>query len=481
LLLPLTVCGEDFYFNNNNNNNGAQSVNNFGPPPSPPISNTYSNTNGNTYSNNNGSTYSNNNGNTYSNTNGNAYSNNNGKTYSQYSNSNMNENPYGVEQAKPVGPLDYMGANVGGMMTAMFGQCMNNLDIEKMMTDDPFIDVKNRCNDQQAATFNSALKTFKTCAGFDLKLLIEEFGSLYIGLLLNCGSYYTEVTQRLDEIDALWPDISKLKEEDSHPLPRVPQQCVDAIVGDNPFGQAFLYNEEFPEQEQKCFSELAGKLPMCALNEWPVPIVGSWLSAISCIYGNSEDVLMPLMDGFMVDALKTLDECIPDGISSSDCKATRNKCLFDNDMPTPFLILPPPFSAPPISDTINSIAVRDGFGGLSAKYEAYRQACIPAADLAVWDLAASHKDKSDVKQGGASFYMESSSEEGENEKAEGEAVPLSAAAPSSSSRSSSSTKFMPGLLIGMIVAFAAMFGYNKYRNGDSQIPTGYHFNSLELS
>lgn len=386
----------------------------------------------------------------------------------------MNGNQY-----PPVGPLDFMGANVGDMMTAMFGQCINNLDIEKMMTDDPFIDVKNRCDEKQAATFNSALSTFKTCAGFDLKLLIEEFGSLYIGLLLNCGSYYTEVSKRLDEIDALFPDFSKLKEEDSHPLPRVPQQCVDAIVGDNPFGQAFLYAEEFPEQEQKCFSELAGKLPMCALNEWPVPIVGSWLSTISCIYGNSKDVVMPLMEGLMTDALSNLDMCIPDGILPSDCKAIRNRCLFDVDMPTPFLILPPPFSAPPMSGDVRSIAVKDGLGGLPDKYEAYRQACIPDADRAVWDVATSHKEKSDIAQGGASFYMESSSEEGENEEAE--AVPLSAAAPTPSSGSSSSTKFMPGLLTGLIVAFAAMFGYNKYRNGDSQIPSGYHFNSLELS
>jgi len=303
---------------------------------------------------------------------------------------------------------------------------------------------------------------------------------LYIGLLLNCGSYYTEVTNRFNEIDTLSdPDFSKLKEEDSHPLPRVPQQCVDAIVGDNPFGQAFLYAEEFPEQEQKCFSELAGKLPMCALNEWPVPIVGSWLSAISCIYGNSKDVVMPLMEGLMTDALSNLDMCIPDGILPSDCKAIRNRCLFDVDMPTPFLILPPPFSAPPMSNDVRSIAVKDGLGGLPDKYEAYRQACIPDADRAVWDVATSHKEKSDIAQGGASFYMESSSEEGENEEAE--AVPLSAAAPTPSSGSSSSTKFMPGLLTGLIVAFAAMFGYNKYRNGDSQIPSGYHFNSLELS
>jgi len=293
---------------------------------------------------------------------------------------------------------------------------------------------------------------------------------MYIGLFMNCGSYVMDVAEEIEEIEMGYKDMESLKTKES-PIPRVPQECVEFLVGDNPFGQAFLYVEEFPEREQKCFSELAGKLPMCALSEWPVPIVGSWLSAISCIYGNSQDVIMPLMRDSLASEFKTLNDCIPDTISASDCKAVRNKCIFDYDMPAVTVLMPPPFSAVPMTQTQKDIAAED-FGGLVDKYEAYRHTCNSAADLAIWDIAASHKANNDVKQGGASYFMNSSSED---------ELPLSAVAPSAASNSSSSTKFMPGLLTGMIVALAAMFGYNKYRNGNVQAPSGYQFNSLELS
>jgi len=416
LLLPLTVSGEEFYNNNNSNS----------------------------YSNNNINNYSNSNGNTYSNTN-------------TYSNSNTEDSYGGLSMAEQA--ID--------LMEMMFGQCLNNLDMDmdKLM-DDPFADIKNRCTDQQATTFNSALNTFETCAGFDLKSLIEEFGSMYIGLFMNCGSYVMDMAEEIEEMPFQNQEyLENLKTKES-PIPRVPQECVEALVGNNPFGQAFLYVEEFPVREQKCFSELAGKLPMCALSEWPVPIVGSWLSAISCIYGNAQDVLMPLMRDSLTSEFKLLNDCIPDTISASDCKAVRNKCIFDSDDPAMTVVLPPPFSAPPMSQFQKDIAAEEPhFGGLMDKYEAYRQTCIPAADLAIWDIVASHKENSDVKQGGASLFMEPSS-------------PL---VRSAASNSSSSTKFMPGLLTGMIVAFAAMFGYNKYRNDNVQVPPGYQFNSLELS
>mmetsp|Transcript_5975 Transcript_5975/g.14151 ORF Transcript_5975/g.14151 Transcript_5975/m.14151 type:complete len:503 (+) Transcript_5975:118-1626(+) len=488
LLLPLTVSGEDFYYNNNNNGNGSvNSVNNFGGTATsttsftPPSGNTYSNSNGNTYSNPQGSY----------NTNYNSNSNSNGMM-------NFDEpEPLGAGGGgNPFGGMDQgddfmgaMGMYGGDMMAMMFGQCLNNIDIDKMM-DDPFADVKNRCSDQQAATFNSALDTFKTCAGFDLKELIEDFGSMYIGLLMNCGSYAVDVTQELDDIGTGMEDMEKLKAKES-PLPRVPKECVDALVGDNPFGTAFLYAEEFPEREQKCFSELSGKLPMCALSEWPVPIVGSWLSALSCIYGNAKDVIMPLMQDTITSELKMLNDCIPQDINESNCKDIRNKCVFDYDLPAMTMALPPPFWTPPMAQNCKDIASNQ-FGDLNDRYEAYRQTCIPADDLAIWDIAAGHKEKNKGVKGGASYYMEESTSEDEKKKDEGmadveeEAAQLGAAAaapPAAAAPSSSSTKFMPGLLTGLILAFAGMFGYNKYRNG-GQMPIsnmGYQFNSLELS
>ncbi|KAL3934343.1 MAG: hypothetical protein SGBAC_009915 [Bacillariaceae sp.] len=399
------------------------------------------------------------------------------------------------QESNPFGGMDQtddfasaLGSYGGDMMAMMFGQCLNNIDINKMM-DDPFADVKNRCSDQQAATFNSALDSFNTCAGFDLKELIEDFGSMYIGFLMNCGSYAMEVAQELEDIGMGMEDMEKLKAKES-PLPRVPAECVDALVGDNPFGTAFLYAEEYPEREQKCFSELAGKLPMCALSEWPVPIVGSWLSAFSCIYGNAQDVIMPLMQDTLTSELAMLNECIPQEINASNCKAIRNKCVFDYEMPAMTMALPPPFWTPPMAQTCKDIAANQ-FGDLMARYDTFRQTCVPAADLAIWDIAAGHKEKNKGIEGGASYYMEESSDDEpkkvkEMGEVEGEAVQLGAAAtPPAAAASGGSTKFMPGLLTGMLVAVAGMFGYQKYRNG-GQMPgggmnMGYQFNSLELS
>ncbi|CAJ1968565.1 unnamed protein product [Cylindrotheca closterium] len=481
LLLPLTVVNGDegmYYNNNNNNNNNAavNSVNNFGGQSLTSSSNTYSNPQGSYNS-------------QYTNSNSNMNGNLSGMTQQIPSGAAGGGNPFGGGMDQGDDFIGAMSSYGGDMMTMMFGQCLNNIDMNKLM-DDPFADVKNRCNAQQATTFNSALDSFKTCAGFDLKELIEDFGSMYIGLLLNCGSYFVDVAQELDDIGMGIEDMEKLKAKES-PLPRVPQECVDAMVGDNPFGTAFLYAEEFPEREQKCFSEIAGKLPMCTLSEWPVPIVGNWLSAFSCIYGNANDVIMPLMQDSLTQELKMLNDCIPSEVTQSNCKDIRNKCVFEFDTPAMTMVMPPPFWAPPMAQKSKDIASAQ-FGDLADRYEAYRQTCVPPADMAIWDVAAHHMEKNKGVSGGATYFMESSTSEDEKkEKADGmeeveeEAAQLgAAAAPPAAAAKTSSTKFMPGLLTGMIVAVAGMFGYNKYRNGGGHMPMnnmGYQFNSLELS
>jgi len=425
LFLLAVVNAEEGYYFSNQNQNQINSVNNFGGQATT-TTNNFNNNNGSGY------TYTNNNGNTYTNMNG--------------GDPMFNQQPMPVDtfgqpaggSGNPFGGMDQhddltsaLSMYGADMMTMMFGQCLNNIDINKLM-DDPFADVKNRCSDQQAATFNSALDTFNTCAGFDLKELIEDLGSVYIGILLNCGSYAISVEEELEDIGMGFEDMQRLKAKES-PLPRVPQECVDALVGDNPFGTAFLYAEEYPEREQKCFSELAGKLPMCALSQWPVPIVGSWLSAFSCIYGNANDVIMPLAQDALKSELKLLDTCLPQQISASNCKEIRNKCIFDDDLPATAMALPPPFWSPPMSQTYKNLAAKD-FGNLPERYESFRQTCVPAADLAVWDIAAGHQEKNKGIQGGASYYMEPSSED-ENEKdankadADGEELGAAAAAP----------------------------------------------------
>ncbi|CAJ1939856.1 unnamed protein product [Cylindrotheca closterium] len=374
-------------------------------------------------------------------------------------------NPFGgMDQGDDF--LSAMGGFGTEMMTMMFGQCLKNIDLEKLSAD-PFADVNVGCNAQQATTFNNALTSFETCAGFDLRALIENFASMYVGLLLNCGSYAVTVSNELDGIGMGTEDMEQLKAKES-PLPRVPQGCVEALVGNNPFGQAFLYAEEFPGREQKCFSELAGKLPMCTLDEWPIPIVGSWLSSFSCIYGSAQDILMPMLQDSISEELDMLNKCLPQKITATNCKEIRNKCIFDYDDPSLVMAIPPPFWNPPMAQKCKETAVDSGMDDLVDRYEAFRQTCIPAEDLLIWDIAASHQEKHVGKEGGGASYMEAAV-----------ATPNASSSVAPNSEPTSAI-FVKGLFAGMLVAVVGMFGFSKLRRG-SQRPVGDDFNSLELA
>lgn len=353
------------------------------------------------------------------------------------------------------------------MITMMFGQCLKNIDLDKLL-EDPFADVNVGCNAQQAATFNNALNSFETCSGFDLKALIENFASMYVGLLMNCGSYAVTVNNQLEGIGMGTEDMDKLKAKES-PLPRVPKGCVEALIGNNPFGQAFLYADEFPEREQQCFSELAGKLPMCTLDEWPIPIVGNWLSSFSCIYGSAQDVIMPMMQDSISSELEMLSLCIPAEVTAENCKEIRNRCIFDYDDPSLVMAIPPPFWSPPMAQTCKDTAADSGMADLVDRYEAFRQTCIPPADLAIWDIAASHQEKHDGTEGGGSSFMETAA-----------ATPPASSGVAPSSSEPTPGVFAKGLFVGMIVAVVGMFGFSKLRSRGSQRPMGDDFDSLEL-
>eukprot|EP00980_Cylindrotheca_fusiformis_P012128 scaffold2929_cov107-Cylindrotheca_fusiformis.AAC.7 len=358
----------------------------------------------------------------------------------------------------------------GDMVSMMFGQCLEGFDLDAAM-DNPFGAVNNRCTTTETATFNAALDGFQTCSGFDLRELIETFGSVYLGLVLNCGSYVMDVADTFGDLTML--DIDRLKEQET-PLPRVNAQCVDALVGDNPFGKTLLYMDEFPEREMKCFMELSKKLPTCTLSEWPVPIVGSWLKVISCIYGSLEDVIQPVIQEQLQGQLQGLSACLPansDDITESSCKDIRTSCIFDLETPVLTMAMPPPFWAGPIGDECMNM-VKDSDQSVIDRYETFRNVCVPAEDRAVWDIATSQSSRDAATGGGASGFIDAAAaEKGNVSKATG--------------GSSSSSKFVPGLFVGMIVAFVAMFGLQKWKgnNGAGGDPSkmGYAFNSLELT
>lgn len=264
--------------------------------------------------------------------------------------------------------------------------------------------------------------------------------------------------------------MEQLKAKES-PLPRVPQACVNALVGNNPFGQAFLYSGEFPEREKQCFLELSGKLPMCTLDEWPIPIVGSWLSAFSCIYGSGQDFIQPLFQDAANGELDMLNECIPQEITAADCKEIRNKCVFDKESPSLTMVMPPPFWNPPMSENCKGIASSLGMDDVVDRYETFRQTCIPPADLAIWNIAASHQEQHGETEGGGATYMEAAAVAPSTSAGFG-------AAPSTGDPPTSGL-FTKGLFVGMAVAFVSMFGISKIRRRGR--PARDDFDSLELA
>lgn len=346
-----------------------------------------------------------------------------------------------------------------GMAMMMFGQCFQNIDMDKMM-ENPFADVDDRCTTMETETFNVALTNFKSCAGFDLEELIEAYGSVMIGHVLNCGSYVMNTAADIMSMGAM--NIETLKARDT-PLPRVPQECVDAMVGDNPFGNSFLRIEKYPEQEMQCFADLARALPKCTLNDWPIPIVGTWLKTLSCIYGSVNDLMMPMIEETVKEQLHTMKSCLPVTIAPSQCKDVRNACLFDPNSPVFTFGFPPPFWNPPITKPVQNIAETNNLSSALEKYNSYREVCIPAADRAIWNVREEEQartqtsppvkvqEPSDV--GGAAGFLDATQD---HKVASGRTASIT-----QQSSSSSSSSFLPGLLTGMVISFLAMFGIKR--------------------
>eukprot|EP00980_Cylindrotheca_fusiformis_P014024 scaffold3669_cov68-Cylindrotheca_fusiformis.AAC.3 len=356
-------------------------------------------------------------------------------------------------------------------------RCFDGFDVDSLM-DNPFQAVDNRCTTIESVTFNDALDEFQVCSGFDLNELIETFGSVFLGILLNCGAYEIGVAKSFDGME----NIDRMKQQDSL-FPRVNPECVDALVGDNPFAQSLLSVEKFPTTEMTCFSDLSKRLPSCTLSEWPIPIVGSWLKIMVCLFSGSLDLEVDVWE--CQHRLEALSICLPenDSITKSSCKDIRNECVFGVRYinAAPPMAMPPPFWAMPLGQRCKEPLARadtsllEQYMSLLGRYETYRNVCIPAADRAIWDDFKSPKqqNKSGNGRGGASSgFLDAASKEMSSSTA-------------NKTTGSSSSKFVPGFFVGLIIAFSAMFGLQKLKSSkkgaDPAFNMDYVFHSLELT
>jgi len=335
--------------------------------------------------------------------------------------------PIALFQVLPCRGEDFLGANSGSFQTFNddFGaddslsfllpllagsgmeECFEGFDLNGLV-EDPFATVADYCKPAETAKFNHALDAFQSCSHFDLKKVIETIASALLGLTLNCGSYSIQVGNLVDSNPMLMTgDIASLLS-----LPRVPDECVDAMVGDNPFGNMIMGANEFPDQEFACFADLAESLPSCTLKEWPVPIVGNWLKSVSCMVGNAETMVKPITDNLILNELEGLSTCLPNKISKENCQEVLDACgNTDIDVPFVSMYLPAPFAGPPLPSTFQKVLKSSPeparLENTMERYEQYRQHCIAAEDRAIMErvpgITSQYLGVQSPLQGGSTF------------------------------------------------------------------------------
>jgi hypothetical protein len=375
---------------------------------------------------------------------------------------------------------DYQEAGGDAIMGCMMGDL--NLAGLAMATDpiaaalDKF-GAKNYCSESDAETFSKAMDDFEACSGYSLFTLIETFFGAMVGNGLHCASYmYTTFTTIANSMSLGG------QAEIQYPLPRMPDECAEAVYGDNPFGNAARLYAQFPEKDTQCFASLANQLPDCTLNSWPIPITGLYLKAISCAYGNA----IPVLEESCTRELEALSDCLPDGEYSADyqcTKAIQDCAVAEAESMTLDSLMRaiPPLLGRPLSDTCRRIGNSSGQQNLSNamnKYDKFREYCVSAEDRAIWDI----KPKNTLE---TTVSMASQVEDN------GVAAPVKASSSAAySSNKNSSNKsggggagvFFTGLLIGVVVSMVTMLAVQKKHSGSRRNEMGrYNFVEQELA
>lgn len=286
-------------------------------------------------------------------------------------------------------------------LTELTGKAMSG-DEGVMDVPEMFFDIlEDYCNEEQTAQFEDALKNFKSCSGIDLKKYQETIGDALIGTFMTCGRYAYTIFNNI---------LMSESGEVSYPLPRVPDQCVDSLVGHNPMGDSIREALEYPGAEAKCMAKLSEQLPQCTLKLWPIPLPGTIMKVTSCI--NSEFV--PEQRELCDQQLDILDKCLPDDDAvlfdgkpthSQQCGKWIETCAAE--MST-FITSPSPFNAMPLSDICQEQAENYHPEALK-KFNAFQESCVSKKDIDFWlkgtgsHTLTSYNKSSKSKSGGKSW------------------------------------------------------------------------------
>ena len=233
--------------------------------------------------------------------------------------------------------------------------------------------VEDYCDPSQSKQFEAALDEFHKCSGFDMTAYMETIADASMGMMMNCGRYfYNVVTQFMEYPETLFP------------LSRIPDQCVDAIVGDNPLGNALRHSFEHPGFDAKCSAKLSSDLPRCTLKKWPIPLPGHFLKVTQCLTSEMVPEQEIMCDG----QLENLQMCLPDDpellngkqAARKTCDAWINGCA--QQLPPSSIVYPAPFNALPLSDICQERAKL--YPQALEKFNGFQSSCVSPQDIKFW-------------------------------------------------------------------------------------------------
>jgi hypothetical protein len=255
--------------------------------------------------------------------------------------------------------------------------------------------LENDCDASQTDLFHKALGEFHNCSGIDILAYHETFADAVLGIFIQCARYIYEHQhqhhQRRRFLVSTDTNTTSHSPQDLPLLPRVPDQCVDALVGDNPLGN-FIHNSiEHPTVDAKCHTTLNQNLPNCTLKQWPIPLPGRILKLSSCI--SREFLISEHHRSLCSLQLSLLDYCLPtddpklyDGKPSDaeTCGKWINECHSDFDFMFPPLVvtLPAPFHGLPLANLCSDLAEK--YTNSWKKLKGFQQSCVSADDKEFW-------------------------------------------------------------------------------------------------
>ena len=190
----------------------------------------------------------------------------------------------------------------------------------------------------------------------------------------------------------------------SFPLPRVPDQCVNAFVGENPMEDMIRYTLDHPGLDAKCYTQFSEDIPQCTLKQWPVPLPGSVLKVSSCVAGE----LVPEQEAVCDYQMEILQTCLPDDPELLDGQQTDEKTCgkritqVGKSLST-LVTFPAPFAGLPLSDVCRDRAIQ--YPDALKKFNGFQDSCVSDDDKKFWltgSGAASLSSYNQYSNGGGS-------------------------------------------------------------------------------